>query len=70
MIDQDRLRVILLHAFAIYLAMSFVQLQAKQHSWRAPQGWTMAGVVDLVRAQAAAVAQAQENGAMPFAFGD
>ena len=70
MIDQNRLRLILFHAFALYLATSFVQLHAKVGTWSGTEHLSVEEVSSFFRRQLTEVARVEQDQSYFFAPGN
>lgn len=69
MIDHNTLRRLFLQAFVLYLATSFVQLEAKQGAWF-KEGRTSADALLGLRRYVLDVGRAEENEFLLFAPGN
>ncbi len=70
LIDQNRFTKIFLQAVTLYLATSFLQLEAKQGSWLKPGGISFKEVSSALLRHVREVGRAEQNEAYPFAPGN
>jgi hypothetical protein len=70
MIDPSRMRAIFLGAFALYLATSVAQLNARQVSWHTPSGMSLATIGAALEWHMMQIAKAEQNENYVYAPGN